>query len=122
MDKESLNKAKVNALAEKMRAAETQGTFEKDKSVFLMESIDLGLSEEQFNLMAEEAKHRSMNDKDAQSFMKRNKIPILVVFAIIVLLELLLPIGLGWKILIILLTLIICVVLLACLIVKHRKQ
>lgn len=122
MDKETVNNVKITALAEKMRASANNNTLEKDASVFHMEAVDLGLNDEQFNLMVAEAKRRSANDRDTQSFIKKYKVPILIVLVAIIVLELFLPIGIGWKIALILLTLVLGVVLLASVIVKSRKK
>lgn len=91
-------------------------------NVFHLEAVDLGLNDEQFNLMVAEAKRRSANDRDTQSFIKKYKVPILIVLIAIIVLELFLPMSIGWKIALILLTLVLGVVLLASVIVKSRKK
>lgn len=121
MDKELLNQAKIKAFAEKLRDAANNGTLEQDNSVLRMEAVELGLNDDQFNTMLEEAKRRSANDKDTQSFVKKYKAPILIVLAAFILIELFLPIGFGWKLLLIILTVVLGIVLLASVIIKRRK-
>ncbi len=121
MEKESVNQIKINALAEKLRGSANMGTLDQNMSVFSMEAVSLGISEASFEQMVEEARRRAANDKDTQSFIKKYKKPILIVLAAFIIIELFLPIKFGWKLLLIIATVLFGVVLLASVIVKRRN-
>ena len=87
-----------------------------------MEAAEIGISDEQFEMMVSQARQRAANDKDTKSFVQKYKIPIIVIMATFVLIEVFLPIGWGWKTLLILLTLVVGVVFLSSIIVKSRKR
>ena len=118
MNTETLNQAKINAFAEKMR-----DTIDKQElSVLKMEAAEIGISDEQFEQMVSQARQRAANDKDTKSFVQKYKVPIIVIIAVFVFIELFLPIGWGWKILLIFLTLVVGIVFLSAIIVKSRKK
>lgn len=122
MDKETLNQTKINVLAEKMRESVRKGTIGQEMSVLRMEASGYGIDNDQFNTMLEEAKHRATNDKDTQSIVNKYKKPILIVLVAFILIELFLPVSFGWKLLLILVTVMAAIVLLANVIVKNRKK
>lgn len=121
MEQTTLDQSKVRLLAEKMRAAAGDGTLEQKMSLLRMEAAELGIDDSQLQTMLEEARRRAAGDRDTRNFMQRYRTPILIVLGAFVVLELFLPMGFGWKLLLILLTVVLGVLLLAVTIVKRRK-
>lgn len=121
MNQTTLDQSKVRLLAEKMRAAAGDGTLEQKMSLLRMEAAELGIDDSQLQTMLDEARRRAAGDRDTRSFMQRYRTPILIVLGAFVVLELFLPMGFGWKLLLILLTVVLGVLLLAVTIVKRRK-
>jgi type III secretory pathway component EscR len=114
------NISKIEEFAQKLREAANNGTLEENNSAFRMEAVDLGLSDEQLSTMIADARRRAVNDKDTRSFMKKYKYPILILLAAFIILELFLPISIGWKLILIFITLVLEIILLSVTIVKRR--
>lgn len=122
MNQTTLDHSKVRLLAEKMRTAAGDGTLEQKMSLLRMEAAELGIDDSQLQTMIDEARRRAEGDRDTRSFMQRYRTPLLIVLGAFVVLELFLPMGFGWKLLLILLTVVLGVLLLAVTIVKRRKK
>lgn len=122
MNQTTLDQSKVRLLAEKMRTAAGDGTLEQKMSLLRMEAAELGIDDSQLQTMLDEARCRAAGDRDTRNFMQRYRTPILIVLAAFIVLELFLPVGWGWKILLILLTIVAACVLLAITIVQRRSK
>ena len=122
MEKTTLNQTKTNALAEKMREAAGNATLEQNMSVFKMEAVEIGIDDNEFKKMVDQARRRASNDSDTKSVMQRYKVPILVVLAAFIVIELFLPMKLVWKLILMLITILAAIMLLSATIVKRRKE
>ena len=122
MEKTTLNQTKTNALAEKMREAAGNATLEQNMSVFKMEAVEIGIDDNEFKKMVDQARRRASNDSDTKSVMQRYKVPILVVLAAFIVIELFLPMKLVWKLILMLITILAAIMLLSFTIVKRRKE
>lgn len=87
MDQEKLNNQKIVLLQEKIRQAAIDGTLESKRSAFKMESVELGLSDADFNKLIENGKEQAKDTEKVKKFAQKNKIWITILVVVLIAIE-----------------------------------
>lgn len=123
MKQETLKNIKINVLEEKLKDAIKSGTLDQNMSLLRMEAAEIGLTNDDFDaLISDTKKAVTINEETAKSFGKSKHL-LFALTAIIIIIEwVLLPIGIGWKIALSLLTVVLVIVVVSLIIFIRKKK
>lgn len=121
MKQETLDNIKTNALAEKIKEAIQKGNLETKMSLFRMEATEIGLSDADVDNLVKEA-HKTIEDNvQTKKFMEKHKTAFYIVLAVAIILVWVLPLGIGWKLVLSVLVISIVIFAISVLYVKKKR-
>lgn len=121
MKQETLDNIKTNALAEKIKEAIQKGNLETKMSLFRMEATEIGLSDADVDNLVKEA-HKTIEDNvQTMKFMEKHKTAFYIVLAVAIILVWVLPLGIGWKLVLSVLVISIVIFAISVLYVKKKR-
>lgn len=120
MKQSTLDNIKVNVLAEKIREAVKNDTLEQNMSLLRMEATGLGLTEEDVKNLVAEAKKALAAGERTKATVGKNKTLLYVIMIALVLVVWILPIGIGWKIILSILAIVAAIVVASVVLVKRK--
>jgi len=123
MKQSTIDKIKVNVLSEKIRDSIKNGSLNNNLNLYRLEAAEIGLEDDDFEKLVEGAKNATVENEKSKKIMEKNKIWFYIIMVALIIAEwIFLPIGIGWKILLSLITIVLVIIVMSVIIVIIKKK